>query len=61
MQRHYQPGFNLEQVLDTVDDPAERACLIDEAYAMLGDLAIEPVVVDEEAIAIPDIIALRDL
>lgn len=56
MERHYQPGYNLETQLDLITDPAERAMLINEAYAMLGDLAIEPVVVDES-----DIIGNEDL
>lgn len=47
MQHHYEPGHNLEQILETIEDPAERAAIIDEAYVMLGELAIEPVVVEE--------------
>lgn len=44
---HLHPGDNLEWALELVSDPQLRAELIDEAYSLLGELAIEPVVVDE--------------
>lgn len=47
MTQHYLAGDNLETFLAQVDDPQERALLIDAAYNLLGSLALEPVVVDE--------------
>lgn len=44
---HLHTGDNLEWALELVLDPHERAELIDEAYALLGSLAIEPVVVED--------------
>lgn len=40
-------GDNLEWALELTSDPHLRAELIDEAYSLLGSLAIEPVVADE--------------
>jgi hypothetical protein len=37
--QHFQAGRNLEQLLDVIDDPAERAALIEEAFGHLSHVA----------------------
>ena len=38
--QHFQPGRNLEQILDVIDDHAERAALIEEAFDHLSHAAV---------------------
>ncbi|HET6924845.1 MAG TPA: hypothetical protein VFH39_03390 [Candidatus Saccharimonadales bacterium] len=48
MEHHIYPGQDLEGALELIDDPVERAHLIDEAYANIGHVALEPVVVEDD-------------
>lgn len=45
---HILIGENLESALELVENPIERAVMIDEAYVLLTTVALEAVVVEDE-------------
>jgi hypothetical protein len=47
MTYHYHHGENLEALLEQIDDAHERALVIDQAYELLGSLALDSVEVVE--------------
>lgn len=45
---YYNPNIPLETALEMFEDPHVRFEIIEDYYHALGELAIEPVVVEEE-------------